>query len=80
MALHITKPGGEHTARPVVLTTKGQISVALIRLERALEHLTEAELVDLVVELRPIMRVVRMRAQVQQLPRVDTPLGGRLAV
>jgi hypothetical protein len=73
MTLHITSNGGERSARPA-LTPKGQATVALIRLERVLEHLTEAELVDLVSALQPIVRVARSRAEGRQSPPASTLL------
>jgi hypothetical protein len=66
MALSITTNGGGSTTRPTALTTKGQLTVALIRLERALEHLTDAEQADLLAELQPLARVARNRAESRQ--------------
>ena len=72
--LHRTSKGGGSTTRPVALTAKGQVAVALIRLERALDHLTEAEQADLLAELQPLTRVARGRAEARQPSRVGVPL------
>ena len=66
--------GGGSTTRPAALTVKGQITVALIRLERALDHLTETEQADLLAELQPLARVARSRAESSQSSHVGVPL------
>ena len=78
--LHVTGNGGELSVRPATLTPKGRIIVALIRLERALDHLTEAEQADLLVELQPLARVARCRAESRQSLRVGTPLVASIIV
>ena len=77
--LIVTRQGtnrGGRQSRPASLTIKGQITVALIRLECALDHLTEAEQADLMAELQPLARVARSRAESRQCPRVGVPLVG----
>ena len=78
--LHRTSKGGASTTRPVSLTRKGQIAVALIRLERALDHLTEAEQAELLAELQPLARVTRCRAESRQSLRVGVPLVASVTV
>jgi hypothetical protein len=76
--LHRTSNGGDSTTRPVALTLKGQIAVALYRIEGAIDSLTEAEQQDLLAELLPIAQLARSRAEVRQSRRGGSPLVGRI--
>ena len=70
--------GGGRQARPT-LTSKGRLTVQFYRLEAAFALLSEAEQVDVLAELEPIVRVARMQAQVRQPSRVGPPLVGRIS-
>ena len=65
------------TIRTVALTAKGRLTVQLLKLEAALDRLSEAEQRDLLDELEPIVRVVRSRASIAA---ERSPLDDRIAV
>jgi hypothetical protein len=78
--LQRTSNGGGSTTRPVALTLKGQLAVALIHLEHTLDHLTEAEQADLLAELMPLACVARNRAESRHSTRVGVPLVAGITV